>query len=117
MAKTTKTYTELMQDIARLQQEAEQRRREEADSVVERIKEAIDAYGLTASDLGFGREPAPSRQAGGRKAAQPGGKKSNGAFGAKYRDDEGNTWGGRGPRPYWLRDALARGKQLSDFAV
>ena len=29
----------------------------------------------------------------------------------------GNTWGGRGPRPQWLRDALANGKSLQDFAV
>jgi DNA-binding protein H-NS len=35
----------------------------------------------------------------------------------KYRDGEGNTWVGRGPRPQWLRDALANGKTLADFAV
>ena len=29
----------------------------------------------------------------------------------------GNTWVGRGKRPQWLRDALAAGKQLSDFEI
>ena len=35
----------------------------------------------------------------------------------KFRNDSGGTWGGRGKRPQWLRDALAGGKQLSDFLV
>ena len=37
------------------------------------------------------------------------------AGGAKFKDDQGNTWGGRGPRPQWLRDALASGKALDEF--
>ena len=36
---------------------------------------------------------------------------------AKFSDGQGNTWVGRGKRPQWLRDALAAGKQLSDFAI
>jgi DNA-binding protein H-NS len=35
----------------------------------------------------------------------------------KFRNEAGATWVGRGKRPQWLRDALAAGKQLSDFAV
>jgi DNA-binding protein H-NS len=35
----------------------------------------------------------------------------------KYRNEDGAGWGGRGKRPQWLRDALAAGKQLSDFEV
>ncbi len=30
---------------------------------------------------------------------------------AKFRDEAGNDWVGRGPRPLWLRTALANGKQ------
>ena len=33
----------------------------------------------------------------------------------KYADDAGNTWSGRGPRPRWVKDALASGKSLSDL--
>ena len=33
-----------------------------------------------------------------------------------YRDDAGHTWTGRGPRPGWLKDALAAGKTLEDLA-
>jgi DNA-binding protein H-NS len=35
----------------------------------------------------------------------------------KFRDETGRTWGGIGKRPQWLRDALAAGKSLQDFAV
>lgn len=34
---------------------------------------------------------------------------------AKYADGHGNTWSGRGPRPKWLKAALATGKILADF--
>ena len=51
---------------------------------------------------------------------KPGSKqqaKAKPARAAKYRDESGNTWVGRGPRPQWLRDALNAGKSLQDFAV
>ncbi|MCG8392464.1 MAG: H-NS histone family protein [Pseudomonadales bacterium] len=37
----------------------------------------------------------------------------------KYRDpnNSSNTWTGRGKRPLWLQDALAKGAKLEDFAV
>jgi DNA-binding protein H-NS len=34
---------------------------------------------------------------------------------AKYRDDAGNSWSGFGPRPKWLKEGIAGGKQLEDF--
>jgi DNA-binding protein H-NS len=111
----TKSYTQLMKQIDTLKREAEDVRRKEVAGVVDRIKEAIKAYGLTAADLGLGQGAAKAP----RKAAKakPGRKAAKGKAVAKFRDDAGNTWGGRGPRPAWLRDALAAGKQLSDFAV
>ncbi|UUX97929.1 H-NS histone family protein [Aquabacterium sp. J223] len=36
--------------------------------------------------------------------------------GAKYRDNHGNEWVGRGKRPQWIKDALAAGKTLEEFA-
>lgn len=36
---------------------------------------------------------------------------------AKYADQAGNIWSGRGPRPKWLKDALAAGKQLAEFST
>lgn len=34
---------------------------------------------------------------------------------AKSRDDAGNRWSGRVPRPKWLKEALASGKALESF--
>ena len=112
----SKTYAQVMKQIDSLKREADELRRKEIEGVVGRIKEAIHAYGLTASDLGLGgarmaRAPKAAKKRAGRKAAKAG------AAVVKYRDEAGNTWGGRGPRPAWLRNALAAGKQLSDFAV
>lgn len=36
---------------------------------------------------------------------------------AKYADENGNTWNGKGRRPKWLKDALATGKTLAGFDV
>jgi hypothetical protein len=36
---------------------------------------------------------------------------------AKYADENGNTWTGKGRRPKWLTDAFATGKTLADFDI
>lgn len=33
----------------------------------------------------------------------------------KYADGNGNTWVGQGPRPQWVKDALAAGRGLDEF--
>jgi DNA-binding protein H-NS len=113
----SKTYSQLMKQIDSLQREAEDIRRKEIAGVIDRIKEAISAYGLTAADLGLAGARAPKAVKRKKAAARPGRRPSKSARSPKYRDDAGNTWGGRGPRPAWLREALAAGKQLADFAV
>jgi DNA-binding protein H-NS len=114
----TKSYTQIQKQIKNLQQEAERVRQKEVQGVIGRIKEAIAAYGLTAGDLGL---EASARGRSGLKRRGPAGKAKPGAAkrtkAPKFRDEAGNTWGGRGPRPKWLRDALAAGKALEDFAV
>jgi DNA-binding protein H-NS len=112
----TKTYSQLMKQIDSLQREAQDVRRKEVAGVIDRIKEAIQAYNLTAADLGLAAAPRAAK--GGRKAGKAAAKgKAGKAVAPKFRDEAGNVWGGRGPRPAWLRTALAAGKKLSDFAV
>ncbi len=107
----TKTYQQLVKQIESLKHQADQVRRKEVQGVVSRIKEAIAAYELTPEDL-FGK----GSRAGG--AAQPKSSRAKaGAARAAYQDGAGNTWSGRGPRPQWLKAALAEGKSLEDFAV
>ena len=43
--------------------------------------------------------------------------KSGSVGAAKYADQAGNTWHGKGRRPTWLKDAIAAGKQLNDFLL
>jgi DNA-binding protein H-NS len=52
--------------------------------------------------------PVKQSKAGPKKAAKP-------ASAIKYKDGAGNAWSGRGPKPAWLRDALATGKTLEDM--
>jgi DNA-binding protein H-NS len=117
----TKTYAQLMKQIESLQADAERIRRKELDGVITRIREAIDAYKLTAADLGLSSSAAPKASAGMDKA--PGkrrGRKPGPAKGAKfvkYANGMGGTWGGLGKRPQWLRDAINSGKSLQDFLV
>lgn len=101
----TRTYTQIQKEIAALTREADRVKQEEVQGVIARIKQAIAEYGITEADLGLGRR------------TKMGTAKSAGRRAAKFRDGAGNAWGGRGPRPQWLRDALAAGQRLEDFAV
>lgn len=103
----TQNYQRIQQHIEALQLKAERLREKEIDGVVARIKTAIAHYGLTAAQLGYGVEKSSSA-----KKSAPATKTA----GAKYSDGAGHTWGGRGPRPQWLRTALAAGASLEEFA-
>ena len=120
----TKTYAQVMKQIDDLSRLAERLKRKEIDGVIARIREAIAAYGLTAADLGLeakrGPKPGFKRtKAKGKKKAAKGVKAVVRAKAkpVRFRDDAGNTWVGRGPRPQWVQDALASGKKIGDFAV
>jgi DNA-binding protein H-NS len=118
MATKSKSYQNILKQIEALKAEAEKVRRDEIGGVIARIREAIDHYGLTAADLGLTVKAKPGPKA----SAAPKRKKRKGAAAkpageVKYSNGAGGTWGGRGKRPTWLRDALAAGKQLGDFAV
>ncbi|WP_349254824.1 H-NS histone family protein [Roseateles cellulosilyticus] len=103
----TKSLSSILSQIERLQKEAANIQSE----VVTRIRKDIAKYGLTAEQL-FGSVgvPKPGRTRAGTepaKAAKP----------PKYADGTGNTWGGMGKRPEWIRQALAAGKALEDFLI
>jgi DNA-binding protein H-NS len=66
-------------------------------------------HDLTSEDIA-----APAR---GRKAGTKLDGTERKAVAAKYKDDQGNQWTGRGLKPRWLTAALASGKKLEDFAV
>ncbi len=107
-----RTAQEIDAEIARLQKEREQLRDAEEAGVVERMKEAIAYYGLTATDLA----PDGAKRKGPASAAKAKGSKTQRAAGRlKYKDDAGHAWSGYGPKPKWFTEALADGKTEADL--
>jgi DNA-binding protein H-NS len=106
------TSLELNERIAKLQAQAAQAREAEKADVIDRMKSAIDYYGITAAELGLGkatkveaRKAATRRQAGvGVTAAR-----------VKYQDGAGHTWSGFGRRPRWFTEALESGRSVEEL--
>ena len=114
------TYAQLQKQIAALQQKADAIRSKEVDGVIDRIKVAISHYELTPEQLFGGKASAKKVAAKGtHKATNRTAKKSSAKKVGRisYSDGNGNTWGGWGKRPNWLREALAAGKRLEDYQV
>lgn len=111
------TYIELKTQIDKLQAQADALKEKEKAGVIKRIKEAIHAYGLNAEDLGLiklsSHRAGANKKALGRQSESPS-KRTNPP---KYKDDAGNTWSGRGPRPSWLKSALSSGASLESFTA
>jgi len=107
------TYKQIQKQIEQLQRRAEAMRHDEIKGVVERIKVAIVHYGLTAAHLGLDLNKGGAKP----KATARSSAKSKSKSNAKFRDESGNVWSGRGPHPHWLRDALNAGRSLDDFRI
>ncbi|MGJ7542321.1 H-NS family nucleoid-associated regulatory protein [Variovorax sp. LT1R16] len=103
------TYAKLQKQIEVLQRQAEAIRLSEIQGVIDRVKVAIAHYDLTPEHL-FGKVSTSTHQ---KKKSK--GKADKVGKEPKYADGTGNTWGGRGPRPRWLRDAIGSGASLEDF--
>lgn len=94
------SYTELQAEIKKLQQQAEQVRREELAGAIAKIVATMNEYGISVDDLG-----AAPRSKIVRKSRTP--------VAAKYRDTTtGQTWSGRGKEPRWLA-----GKDRNQFLI
>jgi DNA-binding protein H-NS len=101
-----KTYQAVRAQIAKLEREAEELRRQELKNVIAQVRQAIADYGLTAADLGFGGR-------GGKPAGRKAAKRAAGE--ARYRDPKtGQTWTGRGRPPAWIAKAKNRDAFLID---
>jgi len=109
-----KTYADIKAEIAKLERRAEAALKDEVTGVIDRIKEAIKAYGLTAEDLGFGsrKKAAAKHKPSTKRGAAPRTAAANARTSVgvpKYRDPEtGSTWTGRGRPPEWIAAAKNR---------
>lgn len=94
------TYQQYQEQIAKLQELAEQARQDELVEARRKVRELMDAHKLSPSDFA---EP--------NKKIKPAEKK--GTVQAKYRDpDSGATWTGRGRAPRWLN-----GRNKEEFRI
>lgn len=122
------TSLQIRDQIKSLEKQASQLKAAEVKDVVARIQQAIEYYELTPKDL-FAAT-ALSKGVPGSKAKQasaadttddsapPARKTTKGLKVApKYKDQNGNTWSGRGTMPRWLAAEVAAGKAVQDFAV
>jgi DNA-binding protein H-NS len=97
------SVSELMAQKAAIEQQIAEAQRAERAGAVAQVRALMAEHGLTMADLSS-------------KAAT--GKRTGAKVAAKYRDAvTGNTWSGRGLQPKWLKQALASGKKISDFAL
>jgi DNA-binding protein H-NS len=74
---------------------------EKRSEALEQLRQQAQVLGFTADDL------------------MPKKTKANGAK-VRYRDPsnpEFNTYGGKGPKPQWLKDYLDEGRPLEEFLV
>ncbi|MEW1780655.1 H-NS histone family protein [Arthrobacter sp. NPDC080086] len=93
------TYKELIAQKAKLEEQIENARAKELETVIQQVRQTVAEYGLSAEDLGLA--PRRGRRAG-SKAPVP----------AKYRDPKtGATWSGRGRAPAWI------GKNRDKFLI
>jgi len=80
--------------------------------------EALAAIKAKARELGFSLDDLTD---GAPKSAAPAKSKPKPRKQTKirYRDPKNpkNTWGGRGPKPQWIKDAVAAGKSQDEFKV
>jgi len=94
---------------AQLQAEAEKQRNAAKAGVVQELIEKIEAYGITAKDLGLNVGKA-AKAGKAQRARKPLGAKVAGT-GKTYTGPDGQTWteGTRGRKPAWLTQQLAEG--------
>lgn len=124
---------DLNKKIAKLQKQADAIKNREKKSVIDQIRQAIHHYELTQADLFTpngspvgrrGRAPAGaslglmSEEGGLRpRRGRPVGSVSRKPVPIRYRDDEGNTWTGRGKQPNWLKAHVENGHSIDEFLV
>ncbi|WP_245983177.1 H-NS family nucleoid-associated regulatory protein [Trinickia fusca] len=90
------TYKELLARKQELDAEIENARRAEAQEALDNVRDTIAAFGFT-----------PDQVFGARRKS-----KALGNAPRFRHPDTGETWGGRGPRPRWLK-----GKDPEQFRV
>jgi DNA-binding protein H-NS len=120
-----RTLAEIQKQIDKLQALAERVKDKDKAGVVERIREAVEYYGISAEEVfgsGASAKTGKTRRASvgtkvGRKAGAKAGAKPKNKSPIRYRDDKGNSWTGHGQRPRWFKEAIASGITREELAA
>lgn len=105
------TYRDIIKQIDQLTKEAEKARQAEIAAVVADIRAKMAEYGITLNDI------AGKSGGAGRKGRKRGGGAGGSKAAPKYRGSNGELWSGRGRRPGWVQEELAKGKTLDDLRI
>jgi DNA-binding protein H-NS len=93
------SYSEYVEQIAKLQSLAAVARKNEIDGALTQIKELMLKYGVTVADLTAAKNAKPA--------------KAKRSVAAQFKNsDTGETWTGRGRAPRWLD-----GKEREQFRI
>lgn len=126
------SLVDLNKKIAKLQKLADAIRERERKSVIEQIRRDIHDYELTVADLfspnggpagrrgrrpGVAAQRQPAGEGGSPRRGRPAGSGTRKPVPIRYRDDEGNTWTGRGKQPNWLKAHVENGRDINEFLV
>jgi DNA-binding protein H-NS len=97
------TVSELLAQKAAIEQQIAEAQRAERSGAIAQVRALMAEHGLTLADLST-------------KSASP--KRTGAKVAPKYHDSAtGDTWSGRGLQPKWLKQALASGRKIGDFAI
>lgn len=104
------TLSDLIAQRNELEQKIQEQTQAQRADAIAKVRALMEENGLSVADFRSGSGRGPAKE----KASANAGTK----VAAKYRDDAGNSWSGRGLQPKWLKAALeGSGKKIEDFAV
>lgn len=94
-------------ELERLQVQRQQIFERERVYAIQQLRSVVEKYAILPQELGFSGA-SPRGEGGQRLPLQ--------RVASRYVDPAtGRSWGGRGARPAWLREALASGRNLGEF--
>lgn len=100
----SQTYSQIIDEIQRLEIMAADARRSEVQAGIADIKRIMSECGLTREDVA--------------KALKGPSARSAGTTAPKYRHPStGETWTGRGPTPRWMAALLSTGASRDDLLI
>lgn len=100
------TLAELIKQKADIERQIASARADARQAAIADVLALMRTYGLSVTDI----SSAPKMLAKTAEVARR-------PVAVKYRDDQGNSWTGRGLKPKWLSSAIADGKHIDDFRV